>query len=239
MWLTASTTSFELQPKATGALLSYEKAEICSQVAEHTARDIEECSTAGEAEQAHLAAAIAECRLRCAETEREAHELLKLLGLPEWDGSSGGVAGPTAEGVAAAPAQLPVVTPAQQLLRLPSASQLAHAAVPGERLIAYLEDHLRRRDTSAERLRLRGGVLKVGKTAGGYTAPSPYRDLQVGIQLRARHACRDLLQGRPVPSGEGETPFTTSAQAHLAKLEHSLAAKQDMGGSLQQVGALR
>ena len=128
-----------------------EKAEICSQEIEQCARGIERCVADGDAQQAHLVAATAECKLRVAETTKDFHDLLKLLCLSE---------GPVKTSQAAAAEQGGKDT-SNGTLRLPAAAQLAKAAVSGEKLGKFVGDYLRRHDTSIERLHVRASMLKV------------------------------------------------------------------------------
>ncbi|GAB4817247.1 hypothetical protein N2152v2_004293 [Parachlorella kessleri] len=153
--LLADQSQTQVEP---GGLVIGEKAEICSQEIEQCARGIERCIADGDAQQAHLAAATAECKLRVAETTKDFHDLLKLLCLSEGpvkssQGTSAAEQGgkdPSSSGAAKA-----------GTLRLPAATQLAKTAVSGEKLSKFLGEYLRRHDTSIERLHVRASMLKL------------------------------------------------------------------------------
>lgn len=206
---------------------------------EATGRDLERCVADAEAQQAHLAAAMAECRCsgaggctaqrlprrecwmrtnelqarpalnrgseptpypECgapaamaicryciAETHKDVHDLLKLLGLhqPEQQQQQGPAAGLDACASNDAQAQLlpaaaaagPVAPPQrpsgagsgdsspppQLALQLPSGRQLARAGISAERVERHLQDYLRQRDASIEKLHMRAGILRVSR----------------------------------------------------------------------------
>lgn len=163
-------TATQAPPKLHQGLLIGEKNEICGQEVEQCSRDIERCAAGADAQQAHLAAAVAECKLQVAEVGRDAHDLLKLLDLqlpnatPQ-SASSNGSADEQGTGAAPAAAEVPVV--------LPSAPQLAQVVIVGDKVEQFLADCLRRQDVSIERLQMRGGMLKVGVGAPGALAGVP------------------------------------------------------------------
>lgn len=153
-------------------LLLAEKQELCAAEAAAVRQAIERTQQEGELEAACAAAALTDCQVQQAgEVLRDATALLTLLGLPvepEPAAASGsipeqpaGADGEPGQQEGQAPAAPAGPAPSPLGLRLPTAKQLARAQLNGAQLEGLLEGMLERQDAAAERLRLRGAMLKV------------------------------------------------------------------------------
>ena len=143
-----------------------------------------------EERRAALAAQAIDCRLQVAESQRQASELLQLLSLPvakpasgrssaasECRGASSAASDRVAEADGAGEADEGNVVPPQHpgsrdtaaahcaalQLQLPAERQLARTPIPAAQVDAFLTDLQARYAVAAERLEMRGKMLKVGR----------------------------------------------------------------------------